>query len=196
MFHGLFISPVVSVCQLSHPSGNDTCGWQHSVFPLKINCGARYSPVVEAANTAVIWRLLSDLAIGIIFSPARCAWSILQLVQEGELFDPSLLQVCLKCHSWALELWCQQEIPLEAPQNVWPKFFLSIRAFLFTYPILFNRDFAQGLVMCMWAKLREVSCQHNSHSCCHDNSRVHNSSYRFRGFNVLLYCLVQFWAKK
>ena len=47
--------------------------WMTALWlPLKISCSARYSLAIEVASTAVTWHLSSELAMGIIFSPAWC----------------------------------------------------------------------------------------------------------------------------
>ena len=43
----------LSVCQMSHSLGKETLGWQRGVFPLYINCGGRYSPVVHRQQVII-----------------------------------------------------------------------------------------------------------------------------------------------
>ena len=58
-----------SLCQISHPSGNETVGWHFSVFPLYNNWGFKYSPLAVTAGTAVSYLLSSMFAIGTTLAP-------------------------------------------------------------------------------------------------------------------------------
>ena len=74
-----------SECQMSRFFNKHIGRCQHHIFPLKISFGGRYFPTNEDPNIADIWRLSSELVMGIIFSPARC----MQLGQVEHWFGPS-----------------------------------------------------------------------------------------------------------
>lgn len=54
---------------MSHSGGNLYEGWQASVFPWYTSCTGKKSPVNDATNTEVIWRLSSRPPIPTLFDP-------------------------------------------------------------------------------------------------------------------------------
>lgn len=189
-----------SECQMSHPFGKITGGWQRFVFPLKISWGGRYLPAIEAARTTVIWRLSSELAMGITFSPAWCmvhspvgtsgtpVWSQLMMCSSGMSFISTCALTSAKKTSW---------ISVNCVGDIFP----ALEHFLFTYPIRLSRDFAQVFVMVTYPpwELSLVISQDGTMptaACCHYNGRVDNCTCCSHRFDVLLDCLVKLLTKK